>query len=340
MADLPPITFCSRQILAGGGRQHYVASALEAAGCRVTTVPDGPLKVARDEVVFVMNNFSWFPRIRRQLAATPPARRPLVMGWQTEPLPLPSAAPFDRPALQLRELAKIVLRDSRATDVFTNYFHLRQLARSGIPDLLIVSTPSGREFLAEKGITSHWVPLGYHAALGRDLRVTRDIDVLFLGTPDDARHRQSVRYLKRKGVNVLAKGNWTDPACWGDERTKLINRANIFLGLQRRPGKLSGTRMILGMANKALVIAEPIYNSAPYVSGKHYISATLDTMPEVIDHYLRNDAERERITGEAYRFVNEEVTMERSVARIIGLLEQHWAVRLGTDMVAPPLSPQ
>lgn len=328
MSDRPPITFCRTNWFAKRG-EHYFVTAFKAMGYRVETVFDGPLKVGRDEVVFVMSNFSWCPRIRRQLVGTPPAQRPLVMLWHTEPLPLPSAAPFDRPGLQLRELAKIVLRDARASDVFTNSFHLRRLARAGIPDVLIVSTPSRKEFLAEKGITAHWVPFGYDATYGRDLQLTRDIDVLFLGTSDDARHRQAVRYLKRRGVNVVAKGSWTDPTCWGEERTKLINRTKIFLGLQRRPGKLSGIRMLLGMANKALVIAEPIYNSAPYVSGKHYISATLETMPEVIDHYLRDDSERKRIIDEAYRFVTEEVTLERSFARIAQLLEQHWAARHG-----------
>jgi hypothetical protein len=197
--------------------------------------------------------------------------------------------------------------------------------------VLIVSTPSRREFLAEQGISSHWVPFGYDATYGRDLKLTRDIDVLFLGTPDDARHRQAVRHLKRKRVNVVSKGSWSDPACWGEERTKLINRTKIFLGLQRRPGKLSGIRMLLGMANKALVIAEPMYDSAPYVAGKHFISASLDEMPEVIEHYLRADSERELITDEAHRFVTEEVTLAQSLARIRALLEQHWAARLGVS---------
>jgi hypothetical protein len=198
----------------------------------------------------------------------------------------------------------------------------------------MVSTPSRQEFLAEKGITSHFVPFGYDPSYGRDLQLARDIDVLFLGTSDDARHRQAVRYLKGKGVNLLAKGSWTDPWLWGDERTKLINRAKIFLGLQRRPGELSGIRMLLGMANKALVIAEPIYNPGPYVPGKHYIEATLERMPEVIDHYLRDDYERARVTDEAYRFATEELTMDRSVARMAELMEDQLAARLGADVPA------
>jgi hypothetical protein len=336
MLERPQITFCRGSPFRAAKGEHYIVTALKGLGYRVATMGDGPLNVTRDEVVMVMNNFAWYPRIRRQLVATPPALRPLVMLWHTEPLLLPSAAPFDRPGLKPRELAKIVLRLKRASDVFTNYSHLRKLARSGIPDVLMVSTPSRQEFLAEMGITSHLVPFGYEPSYGRDLQMTRDIDVLFLGTSHDARHRQAVRYLKRKGVNVVARGSWTDPWLWGDERTKLINRAKIFLGLQRRPGELSGIRMLLGMANKALVIAEPIHNPGPYVPGKHYVSATLERMPEVVDQYLRDDKERARITDEAYRFATEELTMDGSIARMVELMEQHWAGRL--EAGAPALS--
>src|SRR6185503_20127504 len=122
VSDLPRITFCRSLAGLAAGGQHYVVTAFKERGYEVTTIGDGPLKVTRDEVVFVMNNFAWYPRIRRQLVAMPRERRPLTMTWHTEPLPLPSAAKFDRPGLQLRELAKIILRDSRASDVYTNSY--------------------------------------------------------------------------------------------------------------------------------------------------------------------------------------------------------------------------
>jgi spore maturation protein CgeB len=74
------------------------------------------------------------------------------------------------------------------------------------------------------------------------------------------------------------------------------------------------------MANKALVISEPIYNSAPYIPGKHYISATIEEMPEVIAYYLAHDHEREYIANEGHRFVTQEVTMARSVSQILELI--------------------
>ena len=47
--------------------------------------------------------------------------------------------------------------------------------------------------------------------------------------------------LRRQGINLLAVGSWADPAYWGENRTRLLNRAKIVLNLQRYPGALSAS---------------------------------------------------------------------------------------------------
>jgi len=196
------------------------------------------------------------------------------------------------------------------------------LAQHGLPDLLIASTPGRREFLVERGIPAHWVPLGYSPSFGYDLGLSRDIDVFFLGDLTIPHRRRMIKRLRRGGVNLLAMGDWSDPACWGENRTRLLNRTKIFLNLQRYPGDLAGQHLILGMANRALVISEPIYNPAPYIPGTHYLSATIEEMPEVIRYYLSHDDERGRIVNEGHHFVTQEVTMARSVARVLELIKE------------------
>src|SRR5256886_10718473 len=110
------ITFCFRTFADNQGKLHVVASSLAAAGCRVTQTGDEPLRLRADEVVWISGNANWFPVIRRQLAATPRAERPLVVIWHTEPLPPPTAAGLPWPRLHARELAKILLRHANATD--------------------------------------------------------------------------------------------------------------------------------------------------------------------------------------------------------------------------------
>ncbi len=315
------ITICRRPVPVDRGTRHPVTCRLEAWGYRVTETDDGAIDLDPGGVLWLQGNPTRFPKICRQLAGRPRHRRPLVVLWFSEPLPPPRAADLPRPRLNLREIAKILLRDSRATDVYSNHRALRSLHRQGLPDVLVASTPARQEFLAERGIDAHFAPLGYVAdRYGRDLGLARDVDVLFLGAPVP-RRKKLLRRLQRRGVELRQMGSWFDPACWGENRTRLLNRTRIFLNIARYPGELPGLRLILGMANKALVVSEPIYNPGPYVPGRHYVSCTLDEMPGVIRHYLERPEERDRIAEAGHRLVTEEVTLERSVQRILELID-------------------
>ncbi len=295
-------------------------SVLESHGFVVTAHPDAPVAAGSTDIVWMRGSLNWYPRTLASLAAIPVAKRPLIIAWHTEPLPLPAAADLRTPLPNLRELAKILLRDHRATDMRTNSWRIRQLRRVGIPDVLVVSTRSRQTWLAEQRIDSHFVPVGYATQLGRDLGLERDIDAIFIGAMNVRGHTRSTRELRRNGVNLVTEGGWSrEKGLWGDRRTEMINRARTFLALQRHPGKLSGVRMLLGMANRSLVIAEPIFDPAPYVPGTHYVSASLADMPDVVRHYLSNEGERAKIADRGHRFVTTELTLEKSIAQILEL---------------------
>ena len=70
--------------------------------------------------------------------------------------------------------------------------------------------------------------------------------------------------------------------------------------------------MILGMANRSLVLSEPIYKPAPFLPGKHYVEAEVREMPEVLRYYRAHHSERSEIVDRAYRFVTQELRMETS----------------------------
>jgi hypothetical protein len=251
---------------------------------------------------------------------TQATRRPLLVVWHWEPLPMPDAAGVPSPSLGVREIAKILLRDLRATDPYTNLAELRQLSRGGWPDLLVVSSQAWQETLAEHGIAAHWVPYGCEPRDGMPVEGSRDIEVLFLGALNVPRRKRILKQLRRSGVDLVAKGSWFDKACWGEDRARLINRADAFLNIQRYAGELSAHRLILGMANKSLVVSEPIYRPAPFVPGEHYVEATVREMPEVLTYYRVHRAERDRIVDRAHRFVTQELTMARSVSRVLSLI--------------------
>ena len=79
--------------------------------------------------------------------------------------------------------------------------------------------------------------------------------------------------------------------------------------------------MILGMANRSLVLSEPIYKPAPFLPGKHYVEAEVREMPEVLRYYRAHHSERSEIVDRAYRFVTQELRMETSVLQILSLID-------------------
>jgi len=311
------ITLCQRRLANGRAERPELTVELRALGHEVLETDDAGIDLGACDLVWIQGNANWYPHVCRQLSAV--ARRPVSVIWHTEPLPPPTASGLPRPRLELREIAKIVLRDRRATDVYTNFSRLRQLAARGLPDYLVVSGRARQEFLAEHGIVAHWVPPGYSLDHGRDLGLERDIDVLFLGTLDVKRRRHALKRLEEAGLNITVEGSWYDSRAWGENRTRLLNRAKILLDLQRYPGELSGLRLILAMANKCLVVSEPIYDSSPFLAGEHFVIAPLQQMPQVVRHYLGHPGERQRIVEAGYRFVTEELTLWRAVTRVLEL---------------------
>jgi hypothetical protein len=304
------------------GKLKWAESALSAAGYEISFANDASFDPSAGDLVLVQGNFNWFPRARRVLSRFRPLERPAVIVWHSEPLPFPRDSGFPNPRLTLREMAKIALRDRRATDVYTNFKRLSELHEKKILDLIVVTSRSRQAFLSEKGIPSRFIPLGFHEGMGQRLDRPRDIDVLFLGTLDDSRHRHAIRYLESRGISVEARGSWKSGETWGEQRTELINRARIFLNIQRHAGQYSGYRMLLGMGNGAMVLSEPVHDPFPYEPGVHYVSTSLETMPETIVKYLSDEEARSAITEAGYRFATRSLTMESSMREIIASMEE------------------
>ncbi len=317
-----PITLCRRPLPIQVKPLHPLQKALEALVWEVKQQPDGPIQLDPASVVWIQSNVIWFPKVCRQLMACPPQARPLVIHWFSEPLPPPRAAGLPRPRLHLKEIAKILLRDARMTDVYSNSARLRSLDKSGLFDLLVVSTPARQQYLAERGIAAHYAPLGYDRSHhGHDLGLERTRDLIFLGVMMP-RRRKLLRRLERAGIHIEQMGSWFDPACWGENRTRILNQTKIFLNIARYPGELPGARLILGMANKCLVVSEPIYDPGPYVPGKHFVACFIDEMPDMIRHYLNHPEERQKIVDAGHQLVTETVTLERSVKKILALVDE------------------
>ena len=308
----------NRPELSGGP----VPDVLRSHGFVAHRVPRDAFEPDPGRILWLSGNPGWYRDTFARLAKLPADRRPFVVAWHYEPLPMPAAAGIRMERLHARELAKIVLRDARITDPYSNARYIKRLTSAGLIDLLVVTSSSAHEFLAGRAIASSVVPLGSSPRDGKDLGLARDIDVLLLATLEVPRRKRVMRHLRGRGISLVALGDWKNPAYFGDQRTELLNRTKILLNIPRHEGMLSGRTMIIGMMNRALVVADPIYRPEPYRPGEHYVSAEVADMPEAIARALEDDEARATVTAAAHRFVTSELTMERSVLTVLQHVEE------------------
>jgi glycosyl transferase family 1 len=270
-----------------------------------------------ERILFVAGNPLSYRKTLKRLSTMPRAGRPLVIVFHTEPLPMPAAAGLRPQALTAREVAKILLHDRRVNDPASNARFARSLVALDVVDVYAVATRAYQAFLAEQGIDTIHVPLGYHESYGRSLGLERDIDVLFLGDYKLRRRASIFRRLRSEGLEVLTVGSYTEKGYWGDARTELVNRAKIYLNVPRYEGHLPDLRLVVGMANEALVVSETLYLPGPYVPGVHYVEAPLAGLAELIRTYLADGAERRRIAAAGHAFVTEELTLEGAFTTLL-----------------------
>ncbi|MEZ5100672.1 MAG: glycosyltransferase, partial [Thermoleophilia bacterium] len=305
------VLVCWRSVPAVRGEPHQVTRGLGALGLAVQQAGDDPAALADARAVVLVGAAGRLPAIAAALACARP--RPPVALWLNEPLPAAGAL-VERLPCSARELAKIVLRDPRANDARSVERALRGALRAGWLDVVAVQSEEQAERARALGAEVLVTPWGYEPSLGRDLELVRDVPVLFLGALDTPRRRRLVRRLRRAGVPLEVAGSWRDPATWGEERTRLLNRTRILLDLHRRPGTLSGLRQVLGMANGALVVGEPIRRPEPFVPGEHLVTAPVDELPAAIARLLADEPERARLAAAGRRLVTQELRLERTLA--------------------------
>jgi len=216
---------------------------------------------------------------------------------------------------------------------FRLFGETRHLQARRLLDGLFVGSFAGAELLAREGVAAVYVPFGYHPVFGRDLRLERDIDVVFLGRSASRRRvlwlERIRRTLGRRGIRLVifdGGSRYID----GEARTHLLNRSKIVLNILKAPHDSTGHRFLLAAANKALMISEPVPATPLLEPGRHYVAASLDQLADVVETFVHDEVARRRITDAAYGFVTEQATLVQMVACIL---------RHCDDLRRPVLSP-
>jgi len=193
----------------------------------------------------------------------------------------------------------------------------------GILDTLAVSCPHRTSLLRAAGFDAFNVSLGYSREFGQDLSLERDIDVLFLGKLHSRRRRKIIQKvqedLQKYNINLTI---FDGREKYLSDRTQYLNRVKILLNIVQSPGDWTSHRFLLGMANKALVVTEPVPNLGPYKRNHHLIETPVEEMARKIAFYLEHDEERNKIVENAYQFIQSEITMAQMCKQIVDKVKQ------------------
>jgi spore maturation protein CgeB len=160
-----------------------------------------------------------------------------------------------------------------------------------------------RDGLASKAIKSQWAAApGYRRIEG----TAKDIDVSFVGQPHGDR-RQVIDTLRRAGVKVEIFGTgWGVKRLTFEEMIMVFNRSKINLNLSNasdaRFKQIKGRNFEVPGCG-GFLLTELAENLADYyVPGKEIGTySSPNDLPDIIRHYLADDASRNAVADAAYQ---------------------------------------
>lgn len=277
------------------------------------------------DVVFTYGPFGSLVPLANQLLACPPTKRPLFIWWITEQLPNPALPEWilygggrlrsrvERLAFRQRTIGEWQLKPrlrwlAAKAHRFRYYGDLHWLRRTGILSILVTGSPWRADFLRVRGFDPFVPPSpNYRPKWGADLKLERDIPVLWLGKIATRRRKRLLHRvrteMRQRGVEILVVDGIENPYIFGEERTILLNRTKIVLNLLRAKWDNHAGRYALAAQNRALIVTEPSYPHTSFLPEVHFVEAPIERMTDTICHYLENEDERQQIVERAYQFI-------------------------------------
>ena len=340
---IPPLMVAVIKWNHGDGIAEAIYDALVTLGhCPVYFYFDEPLCEPENvDIVFSFAPYGDFLTTPRFLSNIPKNKKPLFVHWDIEGIPNPNT-----PWLFQKSIGSILsmlgrLKNSKAPPlqalanvpplkflVGKNYrFRLdgdyHYAYRRGWMDLFFETSQIYAGVNVRHGLPTVYVPWGTPPKWHADLKLHRDIDLLWMGARRSNKRVAIVdrirdELIQRNKVVYIADGE-ENPYIFGNYRTEILNRSKICLNLL--PAWYFNSfafRFHIAAGNRAMVISEPILDHCPdYVEGEHYIAAEVDQLIETIVYYLENEKERSRIADNAYKLVTTQMTFQHSVNAIL-----------------------
>jgi glycosyltransferase involved in cell wall biosynthesis len=303
---------------------------------------DQPLPEAA-EVVLTFAPYGPFLPIAQQVGRLPAARRPLLVHWSTEGFPdprLPWAAiaglgtarswlgtQAASPSASRRRLAAL----RPVAWLNRRFFRFRYVGdtlhawRRGWLSVYAEVSEMYAGIYRRHGLPAQFVPWGTSPLWHADLKLERDIDVLWMGKRRNGRRSGLLDRVRARlephGVKMYVADGVERPFIFGDERTRLLNRAKITLNVKTKwynSGFTFRFHMVAG--NRSLVVSEQFMpHVSRYQPGVHFAVAPPERLAETILYYLEHEDERRALAENAYQLATTELTLGNSVRALMRL---------------------
>jgi hypothetical protein len=285
------------------------------------------------DAVIVLGPFGTMSPLIKQIAACPKADRPLLVFMMTEQLPNPGLPEWWRYAggVVRSRLDRMAYRDngggqwqprrwlkrlSSSSQRYRYYGDLLWMKKQGILSILTLSSPWTADFLRARGFDPMILPPS--VIQGEDLKMERDIPVLWLGKTGSTRRAKVLNQirseLKERGVDMMVIDGVENPYAFGEQRTVLLNRTKIVLNILREKWDDNSMRYILAAPCRALIVTEPTLPHSPFLPGVHRVEAPLPQLADTICYYLAHEEERLAITDRAYQLIMQESGLDKMKA--------------------------
>lgn len=304
---------------------------------------------ADSDIVFSFAPYGSFMAVAKRLEAVPEHRRPVMIHWNTEGIPdlsLPWSVVYplscarswvervtvSNPglwqAIDKSPLAAWQTRMLRYRYVGDYYYAYKRCVLNVFAD----SSQVYADIHRKHGLPTLYFPWGSVPEWYANLDLPRDIDVIWIGKRGSKRRSDLIDRVRadlaKAGVEVYMADNDEHPFVFGEQRTRMLNRAKVTLNITRTWYDDNFSRFSMAAPNRSLVVSEPMLPHCPeYVAGVHYVSAPVEELAGRIVHYLTHDAEREQIVQAAYELTVQELTMVNSVHRALAQAEPILAAR-------------
>jgi hypothetical protein len=308
--------------------------------CVGQTIPE------QSDLVLSYGPYGRFMPIPLQISRLPCAKRPALAHWNLESIPdlrLPQRLTLAVSALRAR-VDRLHESPRRMPRALLGIFPLAWLdkrmhkfryvgeyhfaASHGWLSLLADYSEIYARWHRACGVPALHVPWGTPQRWRAAEDLPRDIDVLWLGKPRTRRRAHALARLRRElaqhGVRMVVADGVERPLVYGRERATLLSRAKMTLNvLPTWHDNNFVFRFHLAAPYGSLVVSEPFLpHTCDYRAGEHYVCAPLDAMAETVLRLLRQPQEREHIAANARRLVCTELTLARSLRRIVEWLAQ------------------